>query len=164
MNKWAILLKRFFSKDVMTWGRTNCNGMTPPRLLLSMPWSHLDRKGSWQRTTVFCPDHILETRIFSWPILGLNAILKPLMAPDTFLKWFLLQEPSQRRIRRSSSSVFSGMPTLPTVNGFFSWWLAILIPVWKKGLWSWFWKLKKCKIYISLSVCQIFLKTMGYNW
>ena len=34
------------------------------------------------------------------------------------------------------SSVFSGMPTLPTVNGFFSQWLAILIPVLEKGLWS----------------------------
>ena len=29
MNKWAMLLMQFFSKNVMTWGRTNCNGMTP---------------------------------------------------------------------------------------------------------------------------------------
>ena len=60
MNKWAMLLMQFFSKNVMTWGRTNCNGMTPPRLLLSMSWSHLDRTGSLQRITVFCPDHILD--------------------------------------------------------------------------------------------------------
>ena len=59
MNKWAMLLKQFFSKNVMTWGKTNCNDS--PRLLLSMSWSHLDRKGSWQRTTIFCPDHILDS-------------------------------------------------------------------------------------------------------
>ena len=78
-----MLLKWFFSKNVMAWGRTNC----PPRLQQSMSWSHLDRKGSWQQTAVFCPDRNLDSLKEEFSLDPFWGIFQPLLLGQSHPLW-----------------------------------------------------------------------------